>query len=213
MEPEDGQRSRKGHTDAPKNAARPLLRKGEHMSILTDHWLDIVAAIVLFISIWHGWRSGLLVGLFNLLSIPLGIVAAYFLAPRVAAATNISLTYMYAIIFFVTVIAVHIVGNVLRKGMRKRVKIAADTDALLGAIVGGAKAWILLVLFLVIWGNALNSSAVRTIACGLAPVNNSVASNLGNWETEYNQTVSKSLFAYVNGFIVPQSVNASGCGG
>jgi uncharacterized membrane protein required for colicin V production len=183
------------------------------MSVLTDHWLDIVAAIVLFVSIYHGWRTGLLVGLFNLLSIPLGIVAAYFLAPRVAAATNISLTYMYAIVFFVTVIAVHIVGGTLRGGMRKRVKIVAGTDSLLGAVIGGAKAWILLVLFLVFWGNALNSSAVRSIACNLTPVTTTVASNLGNWETEYNQTVSNSVFAHINSFIVPQQVNAQGCGG
>jgi uncharacterized membrane protein required for colicin V production len=183
------------------------------MSILTDHWLDLVAAIVLFISIWHGWRTGLMVGLFNLLSIPLGIAAAYFLAPQVAAATNISLTYMYAIVFFAVVIGVHIVGSALRKGMRKRVRLAADTDALLGALVGGAKAWILLVLFLVVWGGALNSSTVRTVACNLTPVTSSVASNLGNWETEYNRTVGNSLFAHINSFIVPQQVNAQGCSG
>jgi uncharacterized membrane protein required for colicin V production len=183
------------------------------MSVLTDHWLDIIAAIVLGISIWHGWRTGLLVGLFNLLSIPLGIVAAYFLAPRVAAATNISLIYMYAIIFFITVIAVHIVGNVLHRGMRKRLKIAADTDALLGALVGAAKAWILLVLFLVIWGAVLNSSTAREVACSLTPVKASVSSNLGNWETEYNHTVNNSVFAHINSFIVPQQVKAQGCGG
>src|SRR5215467_9150301 len=110
---------------AIKRAARPLLVKGESMSILTDHWLDLVAAIVLFISIWHGWRTGLLVGLFNLLSIPLGIAAAYFLAPRIAASTNISLTYMYAIVFFVTAILVHVIGSGLHRTMRRRLKIAA----------------------------------------------------------------------------------------
>jgi uncharacterized membrane protein required for colicin V production len=183
------------------------------MSILTDHWLDLVAAIVLLISIWHGWRTGLLVGLFNLLSIPLGIAAAYFLAPRIATATNISLTSMYAIVFFVTVIGVHIIGSALHKGMRKRVKVAADTDALLGALVGAAKAWILLVLFLVVWGGTLNSSAVRTVACGLTAVNASVASNLGDWQKEYNQTVGGSIFAHLNSFVVPQQVDAQGCGG
>jgi uncharacterized membrane protein required for colicin V production len=183
------------------------------MSILTDHWLDIVATIVLVISIWHGWHAGLLVGLFNLLSIPLGIAAAYFFAPQLAAATNISLTYMYAIIFFLAVIAVHVIGNALHRFFHKRFRIAGDTDALLGAVVGAAKAWILLVLFLVVWGGALNSSVVRTIACGVAPIKTSVASSLGSWETEYNQTVSNSLFAHINSFIVPQQVNAQGCGG
>jgi uncharacterized membrane protein required for colicin V production len=182
------------------------------MSALTDHWLDIVAALVLFFSIWHGWRTGLLVGLFNLLSIPLGIVAAYFLAPRIAAATTISLTYMYAIVFFITVIVVHLIGNALHRGFRKRLKIAADTDALLGAIVGGAKAWVLLVLFLVVWGSTLNSPAIRTVACTLKPIQSNVASTLGDWQTQYNHTVDNSLFAYLNSFIVPQHVNAQGCG-
>ncbi len=183
------------------------------MSLLSDHWLDLVAAIVLGISIWHGWRSGLLAGLFNLLSIPLGIIAAYFLAPQLATATNISLTYMYAIIFFMVVIGVHVVGHLLRRVMRRNVKVAADTDALLGALVGGAKAWVLLVLFLVFWGGALNSSAVRAVACNLSAVNSTVASNLGEWQTQYNQTVGNSLFAHLNSFIVPQQVNAQGCGG
>ncbi len=207
----DGQRSHPAKSLATSRAAT-CHEKGGSMSILTDHWLDIIAAIVLVVSIWHGWRTGLLVGLFNLLSIPLGIVAAYFLAPRVAAATNISLIYMYAIIFFVTVIAVHIVGNALHRGMRKRVKIAADTDALLGAVVGAAKAWILLVLFLVIWGAVIGSSTARDVACNLSLVNANVSSTLGNWETEYNQTVSNSIFAHINSFVVAQQVNAQGCG-
>ena len=181
------------------------------MAIFSDHWLDIIAAIVLVISIWHGWRSGLMVGLFNLLSIPLGIVVAYFFAPRVAAATNISLTWMYAILFFATVIGVHIVGSLLRKTLRSKIPLAKETDALLGAAVSGAKAWILLVLFLVIWGNALSSSTVRSVACTANIVNGNVASTLSSWQTDYNHTVGNSVFAQVNSFIVPQQVNAQGC--
>ncbi len=183
------------------------------MSILTDHWLDILAVIVILLSIWNGWRTGLLVGLFNLLSIPLGIVAAYFLAPPLAAATHISLIFMYAIIFFVTVIIVHIIGSALHRGMWRRMKLAADADALLGAILGAVKAWILLVLFLVIWGAVLNSSTARSVACNLPPVQSSVSSNLGSWENDYNQTINNSAFAHVNSFIIPQQVNAQGCGG
>jgi|SRR5579859_348422 len=181
------------------------------MSFLADYWLDIVAAIVLVISIWHGWRTGLLVGIFNLLSIPLGIAAAYFLAPQLAQATGISLTYMYAIVFFVVVIGVHIVGSLLRKFLRSKIWIAKETDALLGAVVGGAKAWILLVLFLVVWGGLLNSSTVRTVVCTQTTLQTHVANNLPAWETEYNHAVSNSLFAHINSFIVPQQVNAQGC--
>src|SRR5262245_50057156 len=88
-------------------------QRGNHMLFLGDHWIDIIAAVVLFFSIVHGWRTGFLVGLFNLLSIPLGIAAAYFFAPGLAKSTGVSLTYMYAIVFFVAVIGVHIVGGMV----------------------------------------------------------------------------------------------------
>lgn len=181
------------------------------MAIFSDHWLDIIAAIGLVISVWHGWRNGLLVGLFNLLSIPLGIAVAYFFAPQIAASTNISLTWMYAILFFATVIGVHIVGSLLRRTLRSKVPLAKETDALLGAVVSGAKAWILLVLFLVIWGSALNSSTVHNVACSTTIVTGKVASTLSSWQTDYNHTVGNSIFAQVNSFIVPQQVSAQGC--
>ncbi len=183
------------------------------MSFLSDHWLDIVAAVVLVISIWHGWRSGLLVGLFNLLSIPLGIGVAYFFAPQIAAATDISLTYMYAILFFATVIGVHIVGHMLRKFLRSKLWLAKETDALLGALVGGAKAWVLLVLFLVIWGSALGSSTVRAVVCASTVVSTKAATTLTNWQGDYNRTVGNSVFAEINSFIVPKQVDAQGCTG
>lgn len=186
------------------------------MSFLANYWLDLLVAIVLVISIWHGWRTGFLVGIFNLLSIPLGIAAAYFFAKPLADATNISLTIMYAIIFFVVVIGVHIVGSMLRKFMKSKVWIAAQTDALLGAIVSGAKAWILLVLFLVVWGGLLNSSIVQASACtatSLGGQASSLSSDVASWGADYNNAVENSLFAHINGFIVPQHVNTQNtCG-
>ena len=186
------------------------------MSFLADYWLDILVAIVLIISIWHGWRTGFLVGIFNLLSIPLGIAAAYFFAKPLSDGTGISLTYMYAIIFFAVVIGVHIVGSMLRKVLKSKVWIAAQTDALLGAIVGGAKAWILLVLFLVVWGGLLNSSIVQAGACKGSTLGGQISglssdvTTLGN---DYNTAVQNSLFAHLNSFIVPDHVNAqSACG-
>ncbi len=189
------------------------------MPFLGSHWLDIIVAIVLFVSIWHGWRSGLIVGLFNLLSIPLGIAAAYFFAPGLAKSTTISLTYMYAIVFFAAVIGVHIVGNLLRKVLSSAVPLARETDKLLGAVVSGAKAWVLLVLFLVVWGNALNSSTLHTVACTASAASQLVnkgeattASTLGNWQADYNTAVGNSIFANINSFVVPQHVEAKGCG-
>lgn len=188
------------------------------MSILTDRWLDIVALLVIVFSIWHGWRTGFIVGLFNLLSIPAGLLVAWLFAPNIAAATNISLTYMYPIIFFVTIFLVHFLGHRLRNFFRRRIKIISGTDAFLGAIVGGAKAWLLLVLFLVVWGGSLNSSAVRNIACGantagsLVSKNVNIASTLGTWQADYNLAVSNSAFASLNSFIVPQHVTVQPCG-
>ena len=189
------------------------------MPFLGSHWLDIIVALALFFSIWHGWRNGLLVGLFNLLSIPLGIAAAYFFAPGLAKSFNFSLTYMYAIVFFAAVVAVHIVGNVLRKVLSSAVPFARETDKLLGAVVGGLKAWVLLVLFLVVWGNALNSSTLHSVACTAASASQLVnkgeattASSLGNWQTDYNTAVGNSIFANINSFVVPQHVEAKGCG-
>lgn len=182
------------------------------MSILSDHWVDIIVAIVLFFSIWHGWRTGLMVGLFNLLSIPLGIVVAYFFAQGIAAATHTSPTLMYILVFFATVIGVHIVGSLLRKALRRKVPLAKGTDSLLGAIVSGAKAWILLVLFLVVWGGLLNSSTIQQVACATTSVTTKAADTLTSWQGDYNHAVGNSVFAQVNSFIIPQKAGAQGCG-
>ncbi|GEM_PF-1820019 len=183
------------------------------MSFLADYWLDLLVAVVLVISIWHGWRTGFLVGIFNLLSIPLGIAAAYFFAKPLADATTISLTVMYAIIFFVVVIGVHVIGSMLRKFLKSKVWIAAQTDALLGAIVSGAKAWVLLALFLLVWGGLLNSSIVQAGACKASSLGGQISglsSNVASWGADYNNAVEHSLFAHIN-FFVPQQVTIQSC--
>jgi uncharacterized membrane protein required for colicin V production len=197
----------------PARGRLPAQAKGGIiMSILSDHWLDIIVAIVLVFSIWHGWRTGFMVGLFNLLSIPLGIVVAYFFAQGIAAATHTSPTLMYIIVFFATVIGVHIVGSLLRRTLRSKVPLAKGTDSLLGAIVSGAKAWVLLVLFLVVWGSLLNSSTIQQVACATTAVTNTAADTLSNWQGDYNHAVGHSVFAQVNSFVVPQKAGAQGCG-
>jgi len=181
------------------------------MSVLSDHWLDIIVALVLFFSIWLGWRSGLLVGLFNLLSIPLGIIVAYFFAQGIAASTHTSPTLMYILVFFATVIGVHIVGSLLRKTLLRKVPLAKGTDSLLGAIVSGVKAWVLLVLFLVVWGGLLNSSVIQQAACASTVVTNKAADTLTSWQGDYSHAVDNSLFAQVNSAFLPNSAGAHGC--
>ena len=181
------------------------------MSLFTDHWLDIVAAIVLVFSVWHGWRSGLLVGIFNLLSIPVGLVVAYLFGQMIAAATHSPPTLAYIVVFFATVIGIHIIGHLLRRILRSKVPLAKQTDAVLGALVSGAKAWILLVLFLVVWGVLLGSQTVQAAACAATIVNSKPATTLNNWQNDYNHAIGPSIFAQVNSFIVPQKVSAAGC--
>ena len=182
------------------------------MTVFSDHWVDLVAALVLVISIWLGWRTGFMVGLFNLLSIPLGLLVAYFFAGQISAVTHQPPTLVYILVFFATVIGVHIGGSLLRRVLQSKVPLAKQTDALLGASVSGAKAWLLLVLFLVVWGSLLNSSTIQQAACASTIVTSRAASTLSTWQGDYNRAVGSSFFAQLNGFVVPQRISAPGCG-
>jgi uncharacterized membrane protein required for colicin V production len=182
------------------------------MTVFSDHWVDLVAAPVLVLSIWHGWRAGFMVGLFNLLSIPLGLLVAYFFARQISAATQQPPTLVYILVFFATVIGVHIGGSLLRRVLQSKVPLAKQTDALLGASISGAKAWILLVLFLVVWGSLLSSSTIQQAACASSSVTSQAASTLNTWKGDYNRAVGSSLFAQINSFVVPQRASAQGCG-
>lgn len=182
------------------------------MTVFSNHWADLVAALVLVISIWHGWRTGFMVGLFNLLSIPLGLLVAYFFAGQLSAVTHQPPTLVYILVFFATVIGVHIGGSLLRRVLQSKVPLAKQTDALLGASVSGAKAWLLLVLFLVVWGSLLSSSTIQQAACATTRVTSRAAVTLSSWQGDYNRTVGNSLFAQINGFVVPQRISAPGCG-
>jgi len=182
------------------------------MTVFSDHWVDLVVALVLVISIWHGWRTGFMVGLFNLLSIPLGLLVAYFFARQISAATHQPPTLIYILVFFAVVIGVHIGGSLLRRVLQRTVPLAQKTDALLGAGVSGAKAWILLVLFLVVWGSLLGSSTIQQAACASTSVTSQAASTLSIWKGDYNRDVGNSLFSQINSFAVPRQISAQGCG-
>jgi uncharacterized membrane protein required for colicin V production len=182
------------------------------MTVFSDHWIDLVAVLVLGISIWHGWRTGLMVGLFTLLSIPLGLLVAYFFAGQISAATHQPPTLVYILVFFAVVLGVHIGGSLLHRVLQSTVPLAQKTDALLGASVSGAKAWILLVLFLVVWVSLLSSSTIQQAACASTIVTSQAASTLSTWQGDYNRAVGSSLFAQINSFVVPQRASAQGCG-
>jgi uncharacterized membrane protein required for colicin V production len=217
------QQTQPGNAASTPSAKEPARNrtssKGENrMPLLGDHWVDIVVVLALAFSVWHGWRTGFLVGIFNLLSIPLGLAAAFFFAPSLAKYTNISLTYMYALVFFGVVIGVHLIGHLLRNLLNRVFPFGKGVDKVLGAVVGAVKAWVLLVTFLVVWGNTLSSPTLHTVACTASTAGQlvgssvSTASTLDTWQTDYNTAVSNSTFAKINSFMIAQHIDVKGCG-
>jgi hypothetical protein len=110
------------------------------------------------------------------------------------------------------VIGVHIGGSLLRRVLKSKVPLAQKTDALLGASVSGAKAWILLLLFLVVWGSLLSSTTIQQAACASTSVTSQAATTLSIWQGDYNRAIGNSLFAQINSFAVPRQASAQGCG-
>jgi uncharacterized membrane protein required for colicin V production len=111
----------------------------------------------------------------------------------------------YAVLFLGTVLIIHIVGSVIRKGV-KYIPLLGPLDSLLGGVLGFVEAWLLWLLLLFALGTFL--SAVQsgfTTGSTLFQGINWKDFNFGTfkqWHDFYNQAVTNSLFARVNGFFV-----------
>ena len=169
--------------------------------------IDILFLITVALLIFNGLRNGALFSLINLLSIPIGAAIAYFYGPRftmLLSANGLPATPLisYLVLFFGSVLVLHILGTTVR-GIVKRIPLVGLGDSLIGGIVGFAEAWLLWLFLLIILGNFLIQSQ-NTIQQSTQVVSgtNLQVSQLQNWHDFYNQTVSTSLFAKVNGFFV-----------
>lgn len=160
--------------------------------------IDILFLVTVGLLAFNGFSNGAVASLVNLLSIPLGFAVAYFFGPQftaVLAANGLAATPLisYIVLFGGTVLALHIIGTVVR-GIVQKVPLIGFGDRLLGALLGFVEAWLLWVTLLLLLHNFLqNIHNLPTI------IN---TSQFNSWQQFYNDAVTNSLFAKVNSFIV-----------
>ncbi len=160
--------------------------------------IDILFLVTVGLLAFNGFSNGAITSLVNLLSIPLGFAVAYFFGPQFTvalAANGLPATPLisYIVLFGGTVLALHIIGTIVR-GVVQRVPFVGFGDRLLGAVIGFVEAWLLWVVLLLLLHNFLQDIH------NLPSVINT--SQFNSWQQFYNDAVTHSLFAQVNSFIV-----------
>lgn len=161
--------------------------------------IDILFLITVILLVLNGLHNGAVTSLVNLLSIPLGFLVAYLFGARftlLLAANGWSVTPLlaYIILFFVTVLILHIIATIIRGVVEKTPIIGPFiglADKLLGALIGIVEAWLLWVVLLLVLHQFL-----LHIPSGID------AAQFHSWQVFYNDTYSHSLFAQVNSFIL-----------
>jgi len=173
------------------------------------NWIDLLFLITVVLLVFNGLRNGAIFSLVNLLSIPIALGVALFFGQSFTAflATNgigISPLVAYIILFFVAVILIHILGTVLR-GVIKAIPLVGLGDALVGGVIGFVEAWLLWLIVLLVVGNVLHGVQDSFVqGTHLFSGINITPQQLQSWHDAYNQAISTSLFAKVNGFFVQQ---------
>lgn len=168
--------------------------------------IDILFVVTVALLVINGLRNGAVFSLINLLGIPLGFAVAVYFGPQftaLLAANQLPATPLisYIVLFFGTVLVLHIVGTFLR-GVIKRIPLIGFGDSLLGAVIGFGEAWLLWLILLILLGTFLGDvqgtlTAVNHSASVIPGVHVSF-DQLKGWHDFYNQAVSNSLFARVN---------------
>lgn len=171
------------------------------------NWIDLLFVITVVVLVFNGLKNGAVFSLVNLLSIPIALgVSLYFgqsfTVLLVSAGINISPLIAYIVLFFVAVILIHILGTTLR-GIIKAIPLIGAGDSLIGGLVGFVEAWLLWLIVLLVVGNVLNG-AQNSILTGthLFSGINLTPQQLKDWHDGYNQAITTSLFAKVNGLFV-----------
>lgn len=168
--------------------------------------IDILFVATVVLLVMNGLRNGAAFSLINLLGIPLGFAVAIYFGPQftaLLAANKLPATPLisYIVLFFGTVLLLHIVGTFLR-GVIKHIPLIGFGDSLLGGVIGFGEAWLLWLVLLIVLGNFLGG-----VQGTLTTVNQSASvipgfqvsfDQLKGWHDFYNQAVSNSLFAHIN---------------
>ncbi|GCF11361.1 CvpA family protein [Dictyobacter arantiisoli] len=170
-------------------------------------WIDILFLATVLLLVFNGFRNGAVFSLISFLGLPIGLWVSYTYGPqftRFLAANGISATPLicYIVLFFGIVFLVHILGNLVR-GAVKSTPLIRQGDTLLGGAIGFVEAWLLWLLLLVILG-AFLSSAQTSVVPGSDLVSglNIHFDQLRSWHDFYNQIMTNSLFARVNGIFL-----------
>ena len=171
--------------------------------------VDILFLVTVILLVFSGFRNGALISLVSLVSIPLGFFVASQYGPSfttVLAANGLSATPLisYVVLFFGTVLVLHIVGSFVRN-IAKGLPLLGPADTLFGGAIGFVEAWVLWLVLLIILGNFLHGVQSNIQATtSIVPDLNIQVQQFQNWHDFYNQTITNSLFARVNAFFVSQ---------
>ena len=161
--------------------------------------VDLLFVVTIILLVFNGLRNGLVFSLLNLLSLPIAFAVAWLFGPKLTnllAANNLNATPLisYVVLFFGTVLIIHILATALR-GTVKRIPLVGFANTLLGGVVGFVEAWLLWVILLLVLGHFLQDvSQVQAL--------NVNTSQFQSWQQFYNEAISHSLFARVNSFII-----------
>ena len=171
--------------------------------------IDILFIVTVILLIFNGLRNGAVFSLINLVSLPIGFVAATVFGPRLAsilAANGLSATPLisYIVVFIGVVLIMHIIGTSIR-GVVQKIPVIGFGDSLIGGAIGFVEAWLLWLFLLIALGTFLGG-VQTTITAGshVIPGLNVQIDQFQSWHDFYNQAVTNSLFARVNGFFVKE---------
>lgn len=175
-------------------------------------FIDILFLVTVALLVFNGLRNGAVFSLINLLSIPVGIAVVSFFGPqftKLLAANGLSATPLiaYIVLFFGTVFVLHIIGTSIR-GVVKKIPFIGFGDSLAGGVIGFVEAWLLWLFLLIVLGSFLGSvQGTITQTTHIVPGLNVQIAQLQSWHNFYNEAVTNSIFARVNGFFVKQLPN------
>jgi uncharacterized membrane protein required for colicin V production len=173
--------------------------------------VDILFLVTVILLVFNGLKNGALFSIIGLLVLPIGFAVAYFFGPGVTiwlADANLPATPLiaYALLFIGTILVLHIVGSFLRRVI-KVIPLFGSLDTLLGGVIGFVEAWLIWLVLLVILGAFLAQiqDAITTgqnAFSGMNITDAHVLDQFQQWHDFYNEVISNSLFAHVNGFFV-----------
>ena len=173
------------------------------------NWIDLLFLVTIVLLVFNGLRNGAVFSIVNLLAIPIafGIVVFFGKSFTLLLASNglsISPLISYIVLFFGSILVLHIIGTVIR-GVVRAIPIVGMGDSLLGGLVGFIEAWLLWLVVLLVIGHFLQDIQ-NTIQAGnhLIPGLNITFQQYQTWHDTYNQAVNNSLFTRVNSFIIPR---------